>query len=247
MTSHISPAIMMRTKEFGETDLLVSFFTPDKGRLKGVAKGGRKSQRRFANCLDLFCLASLEYELKRRGDLYFLHSGKLINAFPGLRSDFSSLSMASYMVELTEVLFPPGVVDKKMFELLENSFLVLNERKRGGELRIIFEARALALGGYGIDFDRCCICGRSYTGQGRAVFKRSKGGIACLRCERESASNPGLSPDSVEKLGVLQSGPLANTEALPLTKEMIREIKPVLKQHIEYRIGRRLRSAAYLE
>jgi len=55
MTSHISPAIMMRIKEFGETDLLVSFFTPEKGRLKGVAKGGRKSQRRFANSLDLFC------------------------------------------------------------------------------------------------------------------------------------------------------------------------------------------------
>jgi DNA repair protein RecO (recombination protein O) len=247
MTSHISPAIMMRIREFGETDLLVSFFTPDRGRLKGVAKGGRRSRRRFANCLDLFCLASLEYELKKKGDLHFLHSCKLINAFPGLRSDFSSLSLASYMVELTEILFPVEVADRMMFELLENTLRELNERKASEDLRILFEARAMALGGYGINFEHCCMCGRPYTGQGRAVFKRSKGGIACLRCERESATHPGLSQDTVKGLGILQSGARINAESLLLTKEMVREIKPVLKLHIEYRMGRRLRSAAYLE
>ncbi len=88
MTTHISHAIIMRTWEFGETDLLVSFFTSDKGRLKGVAKGARKSRKRFANCLDLLSLVKLEYELKRGRELYFLHSGKLVHAFPGIRSVF---------------------------------------------------------------------------------------------------------------------------------------------------------------
>jgi DNA repair protein RecO (recombination protein O) len=113
MKTHISPSIIMRTKEFGEADLLVTFFTPDKGRLKGVAKGARRSRKRFVNCLDIFSLVKLEYSLKREGGLYFLHSGKLINAFPELRSDFGALSKASYMVELTEILFPLGVLTKK--------------------------------------------------------------------------------------------------------------------------------------
>jgi DNA repair protein RecO (recombination protein O) len=247
MTSHISSAIMMRIREFGETDLLVSFFTPDRGRLKGIAKGGRRSRKRFANCLDLFCLASLEYELKKKGDLHFLHSCKLIDAFPGIRSDFSSLSLASYMVELTEILFPVGVADRVMFELLENTLRELNERKGIEDLRIRFEARAMALGGYGINFEHCCVCGRPYTGQGRAVFKRSKGGIACLRCEKETETHPGLSHDTVEVLRILQSGECINAEPLLLTKEMVHEIKPVFKLHMEYRIGRRLKSAAYLE
>ena len=136
MNAHISPAIIMRIKEFGESDLIVTFLTSDGGRLKGVAKGARRSKRRFANCLDLFCLTSLEYELKRKGNLHFLHSGKLIDASLGLRSDFSSLSLASYMVELTEILFPLGVADNKMFELLKNSFSAIEQGKRKDLLRI---------------------------------------------------------------------------------------------------------------
>lgn len=247
MSIHISPAIIMRIKEFGESDLLVSFFTRDKGRLKGIAKGARRSRRRFANCLDLFCLADMEYEPKRVGDLCFLHSCKLINPFHGIRSDFTSLSLASYMIELTETLFPLGVIDKNMFELLKDSFYAMNEVESFDVFRIFFEARAMALGGYGIDFDKCCNCKRPYRGEGRAVFKQSRGGIACLKCEKESRHSIGLSPGAVEGLKALQSIPWSKVNALTLTHEAIEEIKPVLKTHIEYHIGQRLKTANFLE
>ena len=247
MNTHISPAIMMRIKGLGESDLLVTFFTSDRGRLKGVAKGAKRSKKRFANCLDLFCLTSLEYELKRKGSLYFLHSGKLIDAFPGLRSDFSSLSLASYMVELTEILLPLGVADTKMFELLKSSFFAIGKGKRKDLLRIQFEARAMTLGGYGIDLDKCCHCGRKYTGEGRAVFKSSKGGIACLKCQQESKLSPGLDHDTVKGLKTIQSDPWNEVETFNFSDEMIREIESVLKLHMEYRIGRRLKTAEYLE
>ena len=247
MNTHISPAIIMRIKEFGESDLLVTFFTSDRGRLKGVAKGGRKSQKRFANCLDLFCLANLEYELKRKGDLHFLHSCKLVHAFPGLRSDFTSLSLASYIIELTEILFPLGVTDKEMFELLKNAFLALNEAGKTDVLRILFEAKAMALGGYKINLEKCCGCGRPYAGEGRAVYKSNKGCIACLKCERESKLSPGLGPDTVKVLKLIQASPWSEAEKMDLNDEMIREIKPVIKLHMEYRIGRRLKTAEYLD
>jgi DNA repair protein RecO (recombination protein O) len=247
MNAQISPAIIMRIKEFGESDLLVTFFTSDRGRLKGVAKGGRKSQKRFANCLDLFCLANLEYELKRKGDLHFLHSCKLVHAFPGLRSDFTSLSLASYMIELAEILFPLGVTDREMFELLKNAFLSVNEGGKAHILRILFEAKAMALGGYKINLDKCCGCGRPYAGEGRAVFKRNKGCIACLKCERESNLSPGLGPDTVDVLKVIQSSPWSQAKALDLKNEMIQEIRPVLKLHMEYRIGRKLKTAEFLD
>ena len=247
MRSHICPAIIMRIRELGETDLLVDFITPDNGRLRGIAKGARKSRRRFANCLDLFCLANLEYEIKKKGDLHLLHSCKLVQAFPGLRSDFSALSLASYMIELTEILFPLGVADRHMFELLEAALVLLDEGGKNEPLRIHFEARAMTLGGYRIHLDKCCSCGRPYTGEGRAVFMRGKGGIACLKCGRESKLSPGMEPVGVKGLSALQSAALGKGEAFRMAEETIREIKAVLKMHIEYRIGRRLRSGKYLE
>lgn len=247
MEMHVSQTIIMRVKEFGESNLLVTFFTSDMGRLKGVANHARRSRKRFANCLDLFCLADLEYGLKRRGELYLLNSCKLVHAFPGLRSDFYSLSLASYMVELSEILFPLNVVDNNMFELLKTSFKALNEGRRDEVLRIAFEAKAMALGGYGINLERCCICGRPYTGNGRAIFMRNKGGIACLNCEKETDFSPGVEPETVKRLRTIQSKSLSDVGNISLTEEEIRELKPVLKLHMEYRIGKRLKCAKYLE
>jgi DNA repair protein RecO (recombination protein O) len=247
MTLHIFPAIIMRTWEFGESDLMVSFFTAEGGRLKGVAKGARKSRHRFANCLDLFCFTRLEYERRREEGLYFLHSGKLIHAFPGLRSDFLALSLASYMIELTEILFPVGVGAKRMFDLLHAAFSALDEERQIDPFRILFEAKAMALGGYAIDLSRCCVCGRSYQGEGRALFKEGSGGIACLKCAQESRTSPCLGPATVKALNEIQSTAWNAFQVQGLSKEMIREIKPVLKRHIDYRIGQRLKTAQYLD
>jgi DNA repair protein RecO (recombination protein O) len=247
ITACISPAIIMRIRAFGESDLLVGFFTSERGRLKGVAKGAQRSQKRFANCLDLFCLTNLEYEPSRRGDLCFLHSCKLIRAFPGIRADFFALSLASYMVELTEILFPLGVVDGEMFELLKNSLHLLGENHDHEKVRILFEARAMALGGYGINFRSCNLCGRPYTGQGRAVFLSAKGGIACLKCQKETAQAPGLGPDTAEAFNIIQSAPWSRVEKLHLTGGILDEMKAVLEVHIGYRIGQRLKAKYFLE
>ena len=247
MKTYTSQAIIMRTTEFGETDLLVTFFTQHKGRLKGIAKGGGKSRKRFANCLDVFCLSELEYSLKREGSLYFLNSGRLINAYPGIRSDFTILSRASYMVELTEILFPWGVADRKMFELLKGSLGALAEMEKGDIIPLIFEIKAMTVGGYGINFDRCTICGRPYKGEGRAVFKRDKGGIACLKCQQETAISPGLDPEAVEMIKVMKTQPLKSLMKLQMKEEIGKEIRPVLKLHREYHLGQRPKTAAYLE
>jgi len=247
MNMRTSNAIIMRIKEFGESDILVTFFTPDMGQLKGVAKGARRSRKRFVNCLDIFCLADLDYGSRKKGDLYFLHSGKLINAFPGLRSDFTTLSRASYMIELTEILFPYGVTEREIFHLLRDSFDAMAKGERVDIVPIIFEIRAMALGGYGINLEKCCICGRRYRGEGKAVYKPDKGGIACLKCQQISAVSPKLRADSVMIMKVIQSGPLTALKQLSVPDEILSELKPVLKLHREYHLGQRLKTAHYLD
>lgn len=247
MKNHISEAIIMRIREYGESNLLVTFFTPDMGQLKGVAKGARRSRKRFVNALDIVSLVKLEYSLKREGALYFLQSGKLINGHPGLRSDYATLSKASYMIELTEVLFPPGVADQKMFELLKGAFQLLDKGEHVACVPMIFEARALALGGFGIHFEKCCRCGRAYSFEGNALFIPEKGGIACLKCHRESARSPLMGPESVRTFMGIQSESLIHSEKRRWTDQVIQEIKPVLRLHREYHLERKLKTSKYVE
>ena len=237
----------MRIKEYGETDLLVTFFTPDMGQLKGVAKGARRSRRRFVNALDIFSLVKLEYGLTKEGALYFLHSGKLIDGFPGLRSNYATLSKASYMIELTEVLFPHGVAEQRMFELLKEVFHLLDEGEQVALLPMIFEAKALALGGFGIHFEKCCKCGRTYTFEGNALFIPQKGGIACLKCQKESARSPLMSPDSVKAFMGIQTESLLQSIKRDWPDTVVNEIKPVLRLHRDYHLERRLKTSKYIE
>jgi DNA repair protein RecO (recombination protein O) len=64
MSTQVSPAIIMRVREIKESDLLVIFFARDKGLLRGVAKGAKRSLKRFVNCFETF-LVNLEYEPRR--------------------------------------------------------------------------------------------------------------------------------------------------------------------------------------
>ena len=243
MENVISQSIVMRVREFGETDLLVSFFSRDMGRLKGVAKGARRSTKRFPNCLDLFSLVSMEFRCGRRGDLYFLDSCRLIHGFPGLRSEYARIFLASYLFELTEVLFPLGVTDKDMFDLLIKSLYVIERGQENYPIRSFFEARAMALGGFEIALDRCCHCGRKYSGEGRAVFSARGGGIACQKCLDESQLSPGLAPESVAFLRKMQNERLDQNEAIQLSQECIGEIETTLKLHLKYRLGRELKTS----
>jgi DNA repair protein RecO (recombination protein O) len=247
MKNHISESIIMRIKEYGESDILVTFFTPDMGQLKGVAKGARRSRRRFVNALDIFSMVKLEYGLTKEGALYFLHSGKLIDGFPGLRSNYATLSKASYIIELTEVLFPPGVADQRMFELLKGVFHLLDEGENVDILPMIFEVKALALGGFGIHFEKCCKCGRTYTFGGNALFIPQKGGIACLKCQKESARSPLMSPDSVKAFMGIQSESLLQSVKRHWSDAVVNEIKPVLRLHREYHLERRLKTSKFVE
>ena len=247
MKTQVSPAIIMRVREIRESDLLVIFFARDKGLLRGVAKGARRSLKRFVNCFETFSLVNLEYEARGEDKPCFLHSGKLQHAFQGLRADFTALSRASYMIELTELLFPTGVSEPRMFDLLKESLNALSEGECSSRIPLAFELRALALGGYRINLEKCCRCGRGYKGQGLAVFIPERGAVACLKCRQPSAIHPPMGPETVKALARLQTGSLCESTPQDLTETVLDEISSILKLHREHRLEQKLRTTKYME
>ncbi len=242
-----SEAIILRTRDLGESDLIVTFFSSLCGNLRGVAKGARRSSKRFVNSLNIFSFVDLEFRDRRSGDLVWLDSCELIDGFPGIRSDYNLLSNASYMIEMTEILFPSNVPSPEMFQLLRSALGSISNRRDTEETVILFQARAMKIGGFGIYLAECNLCGRPYKGKGRALFYPPGGSIVCLACEKESALLPGMEPDTVHVLEQLQSSDLSSSTTLKFNEDILRELKGVLKAHIEHRLGKRLKSAKYLQ
>jgi recombinational DNA repair protein (RecF pathway) len=134
-----------------------------------------------------------------------------------------------------------------MFEILKRSLKALAENEAFGMIADLFEIMAMSQGGYSINLDKCCICGRKYMGEGSAVFKPEKGGIACLKCQHISAVTPCMSPDTVELFRCMQSRMFEIFDGSQAPNECIIEIRPVLKLHREYRLERHPKSISYLE
>lgn len=247
MDRETSAAVVLRVKDLGESDLLVSFFARVHGRLRAVAKGARRSRRRFVNCLDVLCLAELQYSRRPGGKPGFLHSGRLLEPHARIRTDFERLSRASYMVELLEILFPWEVAEPEAFDLLRQSLQTLDAATSGAAITILYTFRIMALGGYAIRFDRCFRCGRIYRGVGPAIYHAEQGTVTCQACARPSPAHPALSPPAVKWIQSMQSSRWASLLPMTLPDELAAEIMPVLKRHREYHLGRIPKTAAYLE
>ena len=239
-----SEGIILRTRDFGESDRIITIFSSLYGTLKGVAKGARRSSKRFVNSLNIFSLVDIQFRARRSGDLVWFDSCELIDGYPGIRSDYNLLLKASIMVEMTEILFPLNVQSIEMFQLLKFALDAVSNKKNTQETLIFFQIQAMNIGGFGINISRCSFCGRKYEGKGRALFHPPSGSIVCLACEKESTSIPGLSPNTVNVLRQFQSSDLSCNN-LECEVEALSELRQVLKAHIDHRIGKKLKAAKY--
>ena len=113
-------AIVLRQKEVGEADRILSLYTHEKGKLSAIAKGVRKIRSRKAGHLEPFTLVSLQLAAGR--DLYIISQAEAQEMFTPLRTNLSLMGYASYIVELVDRFTYDGEENPAIFRLLKDSF-----------------------------------------------------------------------------------------------------------------------------
>lgn len=121
-----SPAILLRRTKLSETSWIVTWLTRDCGKIKTVAKGARRPKSPFAGKLDLFFEADVQFVRSKKSDLHILKELALLATCEGLRLSFARLQLASYFVELIELVTEPEHAAPELFELLQRALKYLN-------------------------------------------------------------------------------------------------------------------------
>src|SRR5512137_804594 len=119
-TSQKTRAIVLRSLDYGESDRILTFLTDEVGKLKGIAKGARRSRRRFANALEPFSLATILFSRRGSSGLSFIEGSDVINHFAGIRADLDGTLVAAYVAELAEQFSVEGKKNLPLFELLKD-------------------------------------------------------------------------------------------------------------------------------
>ncbi|MCM2359134.1 MAG: DNA repair protein RecO, partial [Geobacteraceae bacterium] len=150
-------AVVLGALDYREADRLVTLFTLEHGKVKGVARGAKRSIRRFGGALEQF--ARLAVQLALKGGLARIDGADVATIHPGIRADLLKIGYAGYACEAVDLLLPEGLPNPRLFRLLSAYLERLDAAPAAASDRRFFEANLLNVLGYRLPLEECASCG----------------------------------------------------------------------------------------
>lgn len=178
--------IVLQNRELREADQLITLFSLDRGKLKLVARGGKRIQSRLRADIQPFTQVRL-----------MLHTGRSLDIITGsetikrfyFRENFDKLVYAIYWVDLVNRITPEQEPNFALYYLLLETLYLLEflEDFRGYKLlNHFFELRLINLAGYQPVLDRCACCQKGFASfNKKAWFSPEHGGVICPQCVQD--------------------------------------------------------------
>lgn len=249
MASIETDALVLRYVDFGESDRIVHLLTPRHGKIAAIAKGARRSKKRFPGTLDLFNHLKVQFVMGRQGKLARLGSARLQTVFVKLRNNPSCFALGCYLIEILDRATPEGGSPQDMARVF--SFALGAHRSIGqGEcdrrLRVLLELRILDALGVRPQLKSCVRCGETDMLK-TPSFHIGEGGIICDKCVREADSLLAVRPGTLRALGGALGLPLRQLRRLHLMGPMLEEADQLVRSFQRFHLGVSLRSQRFLD
>jgi DNA repair protein RecO (recombination protein O) len=200
-------AVVLQTEDYGESDRLITFYTKLGGKLKGIAKGARRSSKRFVNAFEPCSLVDLTYKSTR--SLAWIEACKLIEPYLALRMDLQRWAGAALASEIMLEMVAEGDPDPGLFFLLRDTLARLAEGKDPKNILSLFLLRFLHATGHLPALESCSVCQCPLRTAKQWSWNVQKG---ALYCHRHRLGSDGISLDVGTLLLIRQS------RSLPLEK-----------------------------
>ncbi len=253
MPARVSEALVLRTYPLKEADLVVSFFTRDQGKLRGVAKRARRPKSPFGAGLERLSHVRMAYFQRENRELVNLDSCELIQSQFGLVSDYRAGIALDYFAEVGEQLLPAAEPSEKFFRLL----LAVLEHMKSGDQAVwpavtYFSLWAVRLSGWLPELHVCLSCGSvldDAESPERAFFSRGQAGLICGHCRRTLGAGNSweLSAGSRALAAEMLCTPVSKLSRAGWDKTTAADLRRFLVQQIESHVEKRLITIPILE
>ena len=238
-----SEALVLRTYPFHEADLLVTLFTRAEGKVRGVARSGKKSRRRFGGALEPLTHVVAHWHEKERQELARLDSFDVLSSPLTAPMSYSRLAALGYVAEVLDQLLPDREPSDPIFRLAVAVVAHLHSESIWMPLTY-FDLWMVRLIGLLPDLSQCVACGESLNGD-RAYFHPLADGLLCVRDKRLASRE--ISDDSRALAAEMFRLPLENFAGPAWPQQRGADIRAFLAQRIERHIEKKLVTAAVLQ
>ena len=174
--------VVLRRRDFGEADRILTLLTRRFGKIKAIAKGCRRPRSRLAGHLEP-CQPAEFVLWKREGrDMAIVRSAELLESQRGLSEDFASFAAAQFAAELLDRSLPEDEPQPRLYDLFLRFLRALHRPEHVMPALLAFTVRAADLLGYGLALDECAECHDPLSPDREAWLDVRSGGLLCGRC-----------------------------------------------------------------
>lgn len=179
--------LVVREVKTGENDKILTLLTAEKGLVTVSGKGLSSIRNKYAASSQLFSYST--FQLRKRGEFYYIADAFLIECFMNIRYDIVRLALANYVCDVAYSLALEDVGDEELLSLTLNTlYAAANSDERQLELiKGAFEFRAAVIEGFMPDLSACGICGREIAGS--CVLDVMNGRLICSECGKNLEFN----------------------------------------------------------
>ncbi len=242
MTVHQAEAVVLRTWPVHEADLVVSLFTRDQGKIKGIAKAASRSRRRFGGALEPMTHVLASYVEKPRQELVRLDSLEIVASPLSSPVDYVRSAALAFYSEVLEEILPDHDPHDAVFRLL----LAVLEQTATNRIWMpvtYFGLWITRLMGWMPDVLRCTVGGEPFGGR-QAYWHAHADGLVCGEHKRLASS--ALSPESLALAGRIFRQPIAAFSDEEWGRSRAADLRRFAVQGLERHLERRLTSATAL-
>lgn len=238
-----SEAVVLRVWPLNEADLIVSVFTRDFGRLKGVAKAALKSRKRFGGALEPMTVVRLWFAERPGQELARLDQMEILESPLAGRVDLARMSVLSFYAELLDEVLPERDPQETVFRLLT---AVLGQTQAAESDTVqpwmaltYFSLWMTRLMGLLPEIGRCTACGEALRA-GEVWFSRYADGLFCPT--HKNGSGSALAADSWLLAQRMLRTPAAAFAGEAWPRRRAQDLRRFAVQSLERHLERRLRT-----
>jgi DNA repair protein RecO (recombination protein O) len=235
-----SDAVVLRTFPLSETDRIVVVYTRKYGRVRGVARGARRTRSRFSGRLELFHWVEFHGYERETQELVKIDKVELIESFSSKLTNYRCFLQLSVLAELLMKTVPDREPNEPLFRLLLIVLPEFRQESRGDLAQLYFEIWHLRLAGLFPEVGSCCQCGSSLRIELQQFYSSAFQGFCCSKCKGDSSLL--VSPMAYQLLWETLKKPIKSilinqvSSELEAVQELSRMVELLLERNFERKL-----------
>jgi DNA repair protein RecO (recombination protein O) len=229
--------VILRRRDLGEADRLLTVYSREHGKLRQIAKGVRRPRSRKAGHLELFNRARL---LVARGrELDIITQAEAVENYPTLHGDLLLVGFAGYAIELLDHFTVDAEQNENLYKLITETLGRLDQGEQPNSVIRYYELRLLDEVGFRPELFRCVLCGAEIRPEAQ-YFSLDLGGILCPSCGSKDRSPVPISLSALKVLRYFQRSSYRDAAKVSVRPSVHTELDQLMESFLSALLERRL-------